>query len=136
MAREQEFDQRNCVFQKLRFSLGIFFDENNVTKLVADMALCEEIIATGCHYFAVFCQPVNQQKPCSSIFKHVPSRVSKSNLTKSLIETLTNQPVSYKWRKDRNLIIQNLVSKLKDRGPQSHYSGQLSRRFIILYGTM
>ena len=36
MARKQELDQRSYVFQKLPFPLGIFFDENNVAKLVVN----------------------------------------------------------------------------------------------------
>ena len=34
MTRKQEFDQKSYVFQKLPFPLGVFFDENNVVKLV------------------------------------------------------------------------------------------------------
>ena len=52
MARKQEFE-------KLLFPFGIFFDANNVAKLVVGNALGEEIIATGFLYFTVFCQPVN-----------------------------------------------------------------------------
>ena len=59
MARKQEFDWRKCFLKKLLFPFGIFFDANNVAKLVVGNALGEEIIATGFLYFTVFCQPVN-----------------------------------------------------------------------------
>ena len=36
VGRKQEFDQRSCVFWKLSFPLGTFFDEKNVEKLVDD----------------------------------------------------------------------------------------------------
>ena len=44
-----EFDQRNCNFYKLLFSLRIFFDENNVAKLAV-----KETIAIGCHSLCCF----------------------------------------------------------------------------------
>lgn len=48
MGNQQKFDQRNNGFQKLKFPLGIFFEENNVAKLVVDNSLCDEIVATCC----------------------------------------------------------------------------------------
>ena len=41
VARNQEFYQRSCVFQKLPFRTGIFFYKSNVAKLVVD----NEVIA-------------------------------------------------------------------------------------------
>ena len=54
VARKEEFDQRNIIFQKLLYTLGIYFDENNVAKLVVDNALSREIIGTGCHSLCCF----------------------------------------------------------------------------------
>ena len=54
MARKQEFDQRNYVFSEIAVSLAKLFDKNNVAKLVVDNALCEEIIAIGCHSLCCF----------------------------------------------------------------------------------
>ena len=31
--RKQEFNQRNCVFEKLTFSLGIYFYEKDIAKV-------------------------------------------------------------------------------------------------------
>ena len=33
VARKQEFNQRNCVFEKLVFSLGIYFYEKDIAKV-------------------------------------------------------------------------------------------------------
>ena len=48
VGNQQKFDQRNNGFQKLKFPLGIFFEGNNVAKLVVDNSLCDEIVATCC----------------------------------------------------------------------------------------
>ena len=45
---ENESLNKEKVFQKLPFSFGIFFDENNIANLVVDNALCEDIVATDC----------------------------------------------------------------------------------------
>ena len=51
VAEKQEFEQRNCEFQKFLFSLGIFFNDNNVAKLMVYNAVCENVITKhiGCH---------------------------------------------------------------------------------------
>ena len=46
VARNQELDLRNYVFQKFAISFALFFDENNIVKLGIDHAVCEEIAAT------------------------------------------------------------------------------------------
>ena len=42
MVRKQQCDQKNAMFSKLLFSLGIFFDGNNIVKLVVDNTLSEK----------------------------------------------------------------------------------------------
>ena len=46
VARNQEIDLRNYVFQKFLISFALFFDEDNAVKLGIDHAECEEIAAT------------------------------------------------------------------------------------------
>ena len=46
MARNQELNLRNHVYQKFSISIVLFFDENNIVKLGIDHAVCEEIAAT------------------------------------------------------------------------------------------
>ena len=46
VARNQELNLRNHVYQKFSISIVLFFDENNIVKLGIDHAVCEEIAAT------------------------------------------------------------------------------------------
>ena len=45
MARNQELDLRNYVFEKCLISFALFFDEDNIVKLSIDHSECEEIAA-------------------------------------------------------------------------------------------
>ena len=87
VTRKQEFDQRNCVFQKLLFSLGIFFDENNVVKLVVDNALCGAIIVVSCHSLSCFLPTGELVEIRFFIFKQVVSRIF--NVLNIMIEEQT-----------------------------------------------
>ena len=81
-----------------------FFRTATPPLAASDNALCEEITATCCHSLCCFL-PTSEQTPGFSIFKHVhESRHEQAN-----------RSIRYKWRKDRSLIIQKLVLKLKDR---------------------
>ena len=46
VARNQELDLRNYVFQKCPIFFALFFDEDNIVILGIDHAVCEEIAAT------------------------------------------------------------------------------------------
>ena len=46
VARNQELDLRNYIFEKFLISFALFFDEDNIVKLDVDHAVCEEITAT------------------------------------------------------------------------------------------
>ena len=46
VARNQEFDLRNCIFLKSLISFALFFDGDNIVKLGIDHALCDEIATT------------------------------------------------------------------------------------------
>ena len=46
VARNQELDLRNYIFEKFLISFALFFDEDNIVKLDIDHAVCEEITAT------------------------------------------------------------------------------------------
>ena len=46
VARNQELDLRNYVFEKFLISFALFFDEDNIVKVGIDHTVCEEIAET------------------------------------------------------------------------------------------
>ena len=46
VARNQELDPRNYVFETFLISFTLFLDEDNIVKLGIGHAICEEIAAT------------------------------------------------------------------------------------------
>ena len=47
----KEIDQRNCVFQKLPFSFGILFYENDIAKLICCLLPPNKLVETWCLLF-------------------------------------------------------------------------------------